>query len=276
MIVEKLFSQLSQEEDKKLNKLFHRQNMIQMSWEQMTGQAKGLVYILSPFLEEIYKDDPEELEEAYKRHFKYFNCTPNLGGFIIGLIYAMEKTRGRDKSISGEAISDIRIALCGPLAGVGDTLCQNVLKILVAGLTMGLAAQGNVLGPILFMLLYGGILYFIWKYTTFLGYSAGTKFLDRMFEGGLINSVTKATTVLGLCMVGAMTASIVSFKFNWVIEMGETAINIQEIIDSIFPGLLAVALTFGVLFLVKKKFKVVNIVYGIMVICLLFAFLGIV
>jgi len=276
MIVEKLFPQLSQEEDIKLNKLFHRQNMIQMSWEQMSGQAKGLVYILSPFLEEIYKDDPEELEKAYKRHFKYFNCTPNLGGFIIGLIYAMEKTRGRDKSISGEAISDVRIALCGPLAGVGDTLCQNVLKILVAGLTMGLAAQGNVLGPVLFMLLYGGILYFIWKYTTFLGYSTGTKFLDKVFESGLINSVTKATTVLGLSMVGAMTASIVSFKFNWVVAMGETTINIQEIIDSIFPGLLAIALTFGVLFLVKRKFKVVNIVYGIMALCLVFAFLGIV
>jgi len=277
MINEKLFPSVTPEENKKLKRLCRRQNMWSMAWEQVSGQAKGIVYTLSPFLEEIYEDDQEELISAYERHFKYFNTSPTLGSFIIGLIYAMEKQRGKDReNMSASTISDIRVSLCGPLAGIGDSLIQNVFKVIIAGLTMTMAAQGNILGPILFVLVYGFLQIGIMNYLTYLGYTTGTSVMDKLLHGGLLSSVTKSVTIVGLFMVGALTAAMVSFRFNWIIDAGGATVNIQEIIDKIFPGLLAIVLTFIVSALLKKRVKVSYIVYGIMVICLVFAFLGIV
>jgi len=276
MIMEKLFPELTKEEHKNLRKLANRENMWSLAWEQITGQAKGLVYTLMPFLNDFYKDDPEELQAAYERQFKYFNTNPNLGGFIVGLVYAMEKKRGEDRNaVSSNAITDIRIALCGPFAGIGDSLFQSVLKVIIAGSTMTLAANGNILGPILFFVLFGFLQRGTMDYLTWLGYSAGTNAIDKLFEGGLMSAFTKAISVLGLIMTGAMAASTVSFKLNWVLAVGETAVDVQAILDSILPGLWAIVLTFGVALLTKKKVKIVHIVYSIMAICIVLAFLGV-
>lgn len=277
MIMERFFKELTSDEKKKLRRLCNRECMWSLAWEQITGQAKGLVFTLYPFLEEIYKDNPEELHAAYERQFKYFNTNPNLGGFIVGLVYAMEKKRGVDQNaVSANAITDVRIALCGPFAGIGDSVIQNVFKVIIAGLTMAMTASGNVLGPILFVLVFGLLQRSIMDYLTYLGYTAGTKAIDKLFEGGLMSTVTKAVSVLGLVMVGAMTASTVTFKLNWIIALGDTAVDVQGILDSILPGMLALVLTFMVTALIKKKLKISYIVYGVMLACVLLAFFGIV
>ena len=277
MIMNKLFPNLTKDEQKKLRKLCNRENMWSLAWEQITGQAKGLVYTLYPFLEEMYKDDEKELIAAYERQFKYFNTNPNMGGFIVGLVYAMELKRSQDRNaVSSDAITDIRIALCGPFAGIGDSIIQNVLKVILVGLTMAMTASGNILGPILFFVIFGLLQRWIMDYLTYLGYSAGTKAIDKLFEGGLMDVVTKAVSVLGLFMIGAMTASTVSFSLSWIINIGDTSIDVQSILDSIFPGLWAIVLTLIVAGLIKKKVKIAYIVYSIMLICIVLAFFGIV
>lgn len=273
----KMFPQLTPEEDKNLWKLANRENKWSLLWENMTGQAKGLVWTLYPFLEEAYKDDQEELVAAYEREFRYMNTNPNLGGFIVGLVYAMEMRRAQDKnSVSAESISDVRIALCGPLAGVGDAIMQNVLKVIFAGLVMDMSANGNALAPILFVLLYGLTQRFIMDYTTYLGYASGTTAIDKLFSGGVMEAVTKAISLLGVIMTGAMTASVVTFKLKWVLKIGAASLDVQATLDSIFPGFVAIALTFGIVALLKKKVKIVAIVYSILAICVLLGFLGIV
>ena len=273
----RMFPTLTEQEDKDLYKLCNRECMWSLVWENMTGQAKGLVWTLYPFLEEAYKDDQEELVAAYEREFKYMNTNPNLGGFLVGLVYAMEMQRAKDRnSVSAEAISDVRIALCGPLAGVGDAIMQNVLKTICVGLTIGIAQNGNIAGPILFLVIYGFLQRFIMDYCTYLGYTSGTSALDKLFAGGLMESITKAISLLGIMMTGAMSASVVSFKFNWTIKMGDIALNVQEVLDSLFPGFVAIALVFGITSLLKKKVKILYIVYGILVTCILFGFLKIV
>ncbi|MBQ7889020.1 MAG: PTS system mannose/fructose/sorbose family transporter subunit IID [Erysipelotrichaceae bacterium] len=277
MIWKKFFPELTAEEDKNLTKLANREYMWSLLWENMTGQAKGLVFTLSEFIEEMYKDDPEEKHAAYERQFKYFNTNPNLGGFIVGLVYAMELKRSKDKeSMPAELISDIRISLCGPFAGVGDALFQSVLKVVFAGLTMTMTANGNPLGPVLFFVLFGLVQRGTMDYLTYLGYSAGTSVIDKLFESGIMASATKAISVLGLLMTGAMTASVVGFGFNWVIPLGDASLNVQQTLDSIFPGLMALVLTFGISYLLKKNIKVTTIVWSVLGLCILMGFLGMV
>ena len=271
-VIRKFFPEMTEEDDKKCWKLFRRLNLLNMSWENMNGQARGTLYAIHPFLDELYKDDPEELQKSYARNMKYFNTSNNLSGFIMGLVLAMEEKRARAKDVTSEAISAVRVSLCGPLAGIGDTLCQGTLKILVASIAMSLAESGNILGPVLFIALYGGILAAIWIGGTYLGYNTGTKFLDRLFEGGMLGSITKAAGVLGLCMIGAMTANNVTFALNATVG-GQ---DLMELLNSIIPGFMPIVLTFGVYGLIKKKVNLMWIVYGIMAGCIVLAALGLV
>ena len=41
----------------------------------------------------------------------------------------------------------------GPLAGIGDTVTQSLVKTVLLGIACDLALNGNILGPILFVVL---------------------------------------------------------------------------------------------------------------------------
>ena len=42
----------------------------------------------------------------------------------------------------------------GPLSGIGDSIILGTLRILAVGIGTSLAMQGNILGPILFLLVF--------------------------------------------------------------------------------------------------------------------------
>ncbi len=42
----------------------------------------------------------------------------------------------------------------GPLAGIGDSFIWGTLRIIATGIGISLARQGNILGPILFLLVF--------------------------------------------------------------------------------------------------------------------------
>ena len=42
----------------------------------------------------------------------------------------------------------------GPLSGIGDSIMLGTLRILAVGIGASLAAQGNILGPILFLIIF--------------------------------------------------------------------------------------------------------------------------
>ena len=49
-----------------------------------------------------------------------------------------------------ETISSIKAALMGPVAGIGDSFYWGTFRVIAAGIGLSLAAQGNILGPILY------------------------------------------------------------------------------------------------------------------------------
>ena len=60
--------------------------------------------------------------------------------------WAMEKEKKEKGSVDGETISSVKSALMGPTAGMFDNLFFNCLRIIAAGIGIGLAQQGNILG----------------------------------------------------------------------------------------------------------------------------------
>ena len=131
----------------------------------------------------------------------------------------------------------------GPFAGIGDTIDWSTLKPLFTMLVLPLAENGSILAPILYFILLGGVTYtesYIFVNT---GYKMGTEAALSILEGGSIQKFISCASVLGLFMMGGLSASMVSVYTTAQIPTGEgTVMAIQDdILDAVAPGLLTLA-----------------------------------
>jgi PTS system mannose-specific IID component len=262
-------------EDKKvLKKMFWLSHLVFPCFNMVKMEAVGFTYTMEPAIESIYADDPEGKKEAYLRHQSFFNTHAVPFNFIAGLTYAMEKQH-KDGQVDGATIENVKASLMGPTAGMFDSLFFNTLRVIAAGIGIGLCSQGNFFGVIIFILLYG-VTQSIAKY--FLlnwGYTLGTSFIDDIFNSGMMTVLSKSASLLGLMMVGAMTATMVNVPLNWTITTGDTSVVVADILKSIFPGLLGVILLFVMVRLIKKGWKPTKLILLVFAIAFIGAILHI-
>lgn len=264
-----------QSEKKILKSMFIRSHLVFATFNMVKMEANGFTATMQPAIESIYKDDPEGKKEAYIRHQSFFNTHAVPFSFIAGLSYAMEKEHKENNSVDGQTIESVKAALMGPTAGMFDSLFFNCLRIIAAGIGIGLCSQGSFLGTLIFILLYG-VSQSVVKYLFInWGYTLGTSFIDTIYSSGLMNGLTKAASVLGLTMVGAMTAQMVNVPLKWTLYVGKTSVVIQDVLNSIFPGLLGVLLLFGLVRLIKKGARPTQLIIGIFVFAMFGALIGI-
>lgn len=267
-------NQVSVEDKKVLRKMFFLSHLVFPAFNMVKMEAVGFTYTMEPAIESIYNDDPEGKKEAYLRHQAFFNTNAVPFAFIAGLAYAMEKQH-KAGQVDGATIENVKASLMGPTAGMFDSLFFNTLRVIAAGIAIGLCSQGNFAGVILFILLYG-VSQSICKY--FLlnwGYTLGTSFIDKVFNSGLMDVLSKSASVLGLTMVGAMTATMVNVPLTWTINTGETSVVIKDVLDSIFPGLLGVILLFVLVHLIKKGWRPTKLILLVFIIAFVGAILHI-
>lgn len=191
-----------------LRSVFWRSFTLQGSWNYERQQHMGYAFAMSPALKRIYQD-PTELGRALQRHLVLFNTTPHLSTFIFGLSIAMEEENQRNPEFNEESINAIKTSLMGPLAGIGDSIFWGSLKVIAAGMGIYFAQQGSLLGPILALLVYNLPHLLCRWYGLKLGYRAGTTWLMRIYQSGLMDRVTYIASIVGLMVVGAMTASMI-------------------------------------------------------------------
>lgn len=101
--------------------------------------------------------------------------------------------------------------------------------MIAAGIVVGLGASGNILAPIVFLLLFNIPSILVKYYGTFLGYKLGSEYIQKVYASGLMNILTKAASIVGLIMVGGVTASMVTFNSTYELTMkGESVLNLQN------------------------------------------------
>ena len=151
------------------------------------------------------------------------------------------------------------------------------MRIIAAGIGIGLAATGSPLGAIAFLLIYNSPSWIVRWGCQVLGFKLGTSFISKVSESGLMGVVTKAAGILGLLMIGAMTASNVAFNVALTIPVaGSDPIMVQTYLDAMFKGLIPMLITLGCFKLLKKNVNVLWIILGIMALGLVCGLLGIV
>src|SRR5699024_3565350 len=173
--------------------------------------------------------------------------------FPLGVSAAQEEVNAEEPDVFDDtSISTIKTALMGPIAGIGDSFYWGTLRILATGVGASLAAQGNILGPILFLLIFNVPQFLIRYIFTFLGFNLGTDFLKKIEESGAMELLTYAASIVGLMVAGSMTSEMVTAKLNIPIGVGETATDIQTILDGIIPGIVPLCI-FGIVYWLLRK-----------------------
>ena len=226
----------------------------------------GYTYAMLPAIEKIY-DKKEDRIDAMKRHMEYFNITPNIAGFALGMSIAMEEKNAEDPDFDPTNISAVKTALMGPLSAIGDTLFPATLRILATSLVITMAAQGNVLAPILFFLMYNIPNFLARYYSLNYGYNMGSEFLVKSEKSGIMDKISYACSVVGLMAIGAMVASNVNVSTPITIgDVENGGLALQQSLDSIMPKMLSLILVGIEYWLLKKKVKIVPLLIGTLVV----------
>ena len=63
----------------------------------------------------------------------------------------MEKKNSEQKDFDANSINAVKSSLMGPPAGIGDSIFWGVLRVIAAGIAVGLGMTGNILAPIVFL-----------------------------------------------------------------------------------------------------------------------------
>ncbi len=265
---------ISTEDNAVLRKMFIMSHSVFMNFNMTKMEANCFTNTMAPAIEQVYVDDPEGKREAYLRHQAFFNTHAVALDFIAGLSYALEKDCAEGK-VPGQTIEAIKASLMGPTAGMFDSLFFNCLRVIGAGIAIGLCSQGNIAGTFIFILLYGVTQSILKWFLLKAGYTLGTSFIDSIYNSGLMQVATKAASILGVMMVGCMTATTVGFPLNWTVTIGDTSLVVLDLFESIYPGILSVAIVLIMLAFIKKGVRPIVLIFGLLIFCLLGAAVGI-
>ena len=252
-----------------IRSIFFRSLTLEANFNFETCQNTGFTFSMIPVIRKIYKTK-ETIALALKRHLQFFNTSPYGSTLILGISAAMEEQNSRAKDFDAESINSVKLGLMGPLAGIFDSLFWGTLKVIAAGIGTSLALKGNIAGPLLFILIFN-IPHLLLRYQlTFIGYNQGNKFLQKIAGSHVMNRLTSGAAIVGLMVVGAMPALLMNIKTPLEIGTAGSEISLQGILDQLVPGIIPLALTFLVYFLLKKNIKTTYLLIGL----LLLGFVG--
>lgn len=222
------------------------------SGERMQGIA--FCHSMLPVINELYKDKEEKVK-ALKRHMVLFNVEPQIGSVIHGVTAAFEEQRANGAEIDDDTINTVKVALMGPLSGIGDTLIPGTLIPILLAIAIGITKNAGIAGPIFYTLIYpvtiGIASWYLYKF----GYRAGLGGIQDIMQGGKIDALTNALSVMGLLVMGALSASYVNLNTLIKYTSGNMAIEFQKILDTIFPGMLSLITVILVWYLVSVRKK---------------------
>ena len=248
---------------------------VPVSFDRM--QALAFSYSMNKILQKLYKNDPEELKAAFERHTAMFNTNCDWGSVIHGIVISLEEERANGaEEITPDMIQSIKIGLMGPLAGIGDSVDQGIVATIPLGIFVPMALQGNVIAAFI-----PGLIYLAWScgWSWFLfqkGYKLGRQAVTDILHSGVIKKVIDIASILGIFMVGCLSASYV--KVSTVLEFtsGEEVTTLQSILDGVLPGLLPFCVVAGMyLYITNRGPKYLRLIIYTMVIAIVLTGIGI-
>ena len=152
-----------------------RAYFIQNGFNYGNYQGLGYANMLYPALRKMYKDDDDALQAALQENLDFYNTNIHFVPFITSLHLVM-----LENGTPNSEIRNIKMALMGPLAGIGDSLSQFVLAPLLGTIGASLAYEGLMMGPIIYLLGMNIVLLLVKLMSGMLGYNLGTSIIGTL------------------------------------------------------------------------------------------------
>ena len=260
---------------KDLRKIFWRSLPMEFSWHYERQMHMGFEFMMIPALKKIYKDDPEKYKEALQINLEFFNCSMYVTTFIGSIVASMEEMNAKQDDFDPTSISTMKVALMGPLAGIGDSLFFGTIRIIAIGIGTSLAAQGNILGTLLFLLVFNVPAFLVRYFGAMKGYELGANYLEKIQKSGMMDKFMMAASIVGVMVIGGMTKELITVTTPLAIGTGDAAASIQEILDGIMPGMMSLGVMGIYYWLLKKKVNVIAMIVGTALFGILCVWLGI-
>ena len=246
---------------------FIRSNFQQASFNYERIHGLAFCVDMIPTIKRVYSKKEDQIE-ALKRHLVFFNTTPAVCGPVIGVTIAMEEAKASGAEIVDGTINSLKVGLMGPLAGVGDPLVWGTLRPITAAIGASLALSGTILGPLVFFLTFNavrlGMKWFGLKY----GIAKGMDIVKDL-SGNILQKLTEGATILGLFIMGVLVTKWTSINVPLVVsetpgpDGSMVVTTVQNILDDLVPGLLALGLTMLMMKLLKKKVSPIVLIFSL-------------
>ena len=189
-----------------------RSTFLQGSWNYERMQNLGWAFSLIPAIKKLYTTK-EDRAAALTRHMEFFNTHPYVASPIIGVTLALEEERANGAPIDDVAIQGVKVGMMGPLAGIGDPVFWFTVRPIVGAIAASLATGGSIIAPLFFFIVWNAIrIAFLW-YTQEFGYKSGSA-ITKDLGGGLLQTVTKGASILGMFVLGVLIQRWVTINFN--------------------------------------------------------------
>jgi PTS system mannose-specific IID component len=243
------------------------------NYERM--QASGNVLAMIPIIKRLYKTK-EDISAAMKRYLVFFNTEPSFVGTMIpGICASLEEERASGANISDETVHSLRTGLMGPMAGIGDTLAGGIIYPIMISISCSIALQGNMFAPFLFFAVFTGVMLILGYNLYMTGYKKGHSAILSIINNNSITVLTNSFAILGLMVVGAMGAERVIVNTPLQINIGQTVVVLQYVLDGLIKKLLPFAVVVGTWTLLKRKVSPVYILIVLMAIGIIGYYIGI-
>ncbi|MCI6705164.1 MAG: PTS system mannose/fructose/sorbose family transporter subunit IID [Bulleidia sp.] len=252
-------------------------------WETMTEcclsyerlMSLGFCHSMVPVINRLYGDDKEKRIEALRRHMLFFNTENNWGAFIPGLVCSMEEDLANGGNVDEDMIKTVKVGLMGPLAGIGDTITQGLVKTVSLAIAVDMTLKGSPLGPIVFILLYGAYLLAMGIFTFKQGYKVGRSVLSKITDKKIMAKITDLLSIVGLTIAGAMIANNVSITTPLQFTVSGSEVVIQELLDAILPCMLPAVAVLTVFSQLQKGVTVFKIMIAMFIVAIVCSLVGI-
>ena len=250
--------------DKKtLNKMVWLSCFLQASFNYERMQACGWLWGMLPGLQKIHTNK-EDLKASMAHNLDFLNTHPFLVTFVMGIVLSLEQNKADTATIRS-----VRISAAGPLGGIGDALFWLTLVPITAGLTANMAMEGQIIGAVLFLIIFNAVQFAVRFGLMYWSYGLGTKAVTLLTSSA--KEFTRAASILGI--LGGLIANYGGTSLRIVV--GDPAINIQGLLDGVLPKLIPLLITLGIYVLIKKGWTPVKCIILILVVGILGCAFGI-
>ncbi|HFI0076203.1 TPA: PTS system mannose/fructose/sorbose family transporter subunit IID [Streptococcus suis] len=243
----------------------------QLGWNYERMMNVSYARAVYPALEKIYGKKSPELKKAMKTEMQFFNTSPFLTAFILGLDLSLQEQEGID---SIETVAAVKTSLMGPFAAVGDSLFGAVIPTICGSIAAYMGLEGNPLGVIIWLLIAAGILYLRY-FELPIAYKQGQKLLANI--SGLLQKLTDAATLLGVLVVGGLIPTVIKVITPYQFVMGEKTLILQDdVLNKLLPALIPLLLVwFAYWLLGRKKLDSTKVIWIFLVLSIIFHTTGI-